>query len=517
MRYRLDRRVRRPGDGAVLLGGDPTRLFRLGPAGVDLLDRVLRGDQPRPGAEAALIERLSAAGVLVPAPAPADSPFSVDDVTVVIPVRDDAGGLSRLLASLALAGRLHGSTPRVVVVDDGSTDPDRVAAAVDTRAGDTGQFDTGAAEIGRLDVTVLRRRASGGPGVARNDGAVSAKTALLAFLDADCVVPAHWLGPLLGHFADPTVGIVAPRVGASPHVAHTTSPSSPQSGGAHAPAWGPRWVWGHDRVRSPLDLGADPARVRPGGRVGYVPSAAMLVRRDRFEELGGFDPALRTGEDVDLVWRAVERGWSVRYEPAVTVDHEVRGGLGAFVSQRVAYGRSAAALEVRHPGAVAPARLGPWSAALAGLLLAGGPGVPAAGLLAGWSTWQLHRRLEGVAFSDTVRLGLGGHWSALRQLLRMSLREWWPLVVPAAAVSRRARRVLLAALGVSLIEAALDGVAPESLPLVPVDDMAYGAGVWIGCVQQRSLRGLGAIRPRLATNVEAARREHTGRSGPGRR
>ena len=43
-------------------------------------------------------------------------------------------------------------------------------------------------------------------------------------------------------------------------------------------------------------------------KVSYVPTAALLVRRAALDSVtpgGGavFDPALRYGEDVDLVWR----------------------------------------------------------------------------------------------------------------------------------------------------------------------------------------------------------------------
>src|SRR3546814_9526624 len=44
------------------------------------------------------------------------------------------------------------------------------------------------------------------------------------------------------------------------------------------------------------------------------------------EALGsGFAEDLRVGEDVDLVWRLVAAENRVRYEPAVTAGHDVRG------------------------------------------------------------------------------------------------------------------------------------------------------------------------------------------------
>ncbi len=459
MRYRTDDSVRRFGtEGRVVLGGDPVALLRLSTSGAAVLDRVLAGGTPDTPAEAALVERLIERGVVVPEPIPGPARFGDRDVTVVVPVRDDAGGVARLLDSLAAAGD---ALAEVIVVDDGSADAASLARVVGSRRG--------------LATRLVRREHSGGPAAARNDGAAAARSPLLGFLDADCTVAAGWLDPLLGHFDDERVAVVAPRVVAAP-AAH------PGRGGAA--------VWGVDEFRSPLDLGGRAARVAPGGRVSYVPSAALLVRADVFDELGGFDTELRVGEDVDLVWRLTASGHAVRYEPAAIVAHEARPDVRSFFRQRAAYGSSAPVLDERHPGQVAPARLSRWSAAVAACLLVGGPAVPAAAALVAWTSWRLRDRLEGVPTPAVLRLGASGHWSAVRQLLRASLRVWWPLLLVTAPWSRRARRVLRAALVLAVAEAGRDGVRPEHLPLAVLDDLAYGAGVWTGCLRRRSFRAL---------------------------
>jgi GT2 family glycosyltransferase len=61
-----------------------------------------------------------------------------------------------------------------------------------------------------------------------------------------------------------------------------------------------------------------------GGRrpVPWVSGCCLLVRRDCFAELGGFDGGFFLYyEDVDLCRRARSRGWSVWYEPALTLVH----------------------------------------------------------------------------------------------------------------------------------------------------------------------------------------------------
>lgn len=56
--------------------------------------------------------------------------------------------------------------------------------------------------------------------------------------------------------------------------------------------------------------------------VHAVGTAGMLVRRDAWEELGGFDPALPLyRDDLDLCWRAWRAGYEVRVVPGAVVHH----------------------------------------------------------------------------------------------------------------------------------------------------------------------------------------------------
>jgi N-acetylglucosaminyl-diphospho-decaprenol L-rhamnosyltransferase len=57
-------------------------------------------------------------------------------------------------------------------------------------------------------------------------------------------------------------------------------------------------------------------------RVPWLTGCCLLVRRDCYEQLGGFDEDFFLYyEDVDLCRRAAEQGWSVWYEPALKVTH----------------------------------------------------------------------------------------------------------------------------------------------------------------------------------------------------
>lgn len=462
----LDPAVRRIDGGRVLIGGAPLRIMRLTEAGARWLDRAIAG-QPLPESAAVrqLAQRLVDGGLAHATPAVGSGP-SVNDVSVVIPVHDDAAGLARTLASVGTVGE-------VIVVDDGSAEPVRADGA-----------------------TVLRSESAEGPGAARQRGWRAASRPVVAFVDANVEVRPGWLEPLLAHLADETVGAVAPRVTAGRDGA-------------------PEWLAAYEAVRSPLDLGPLPGPVGPGRRVPYVPTTAVVVRRDALEAVGGFDERLRFGEDVDLCWRLVDAGWRVRYDPAVEVTHPSRPTLGAWVDQRVRYGSSAAPLTRRHPGAVAPLRVSGWSALAWGAVVAGRPLV-GTGIGAG-TVAALVPKLGGLEHpvAESVQLaGKGNVWAG-RAVAEAIRRPWWPPAVALAVAHRRSRPALAAAAVLPAVlewrerRPQLDPVRYTALRLL--DDLSYGAGVWLGCLRARSFA---ALRPAFTGPIPSRSFQISGRISP---
>jgi len=460
---RLDPATVRRDGGAALLGGSPLRLLRLSARAQALLpgDRLVVDD----AASARLAGQLLDAGVAAPdlPPAPPGG-----DLTVVIPVRDRPAGLARLLT--ALRDQPDTCAARILVVDDGSTDPAAVRAAA------------AAAGAG-----VLRHDHAHGPAAARNVGLRAATTELIVFLDSDCVPRPGWLAVLIPHLADPRLALVAPRVVALPAVR-------------------PGWPTGYEAVAGALDMGTRPAVVRPNSRVSYVPSAAVLARRAALGE--GFDASMPVAEDVDLVWRLVAAGWRVRYEPAAEVAHEHPAATVAWLRRRAFYGTGAALLAARHGSAVAPVIVSPWSAAAWGLALAGlarrsaAEPALAAGLLALGSA-RLARRLARPGHRPPVlfaaRLVVGGTGVAGRTLARAALRHHWPLAAAAAVVSPRARRALAVAAVADAVAAWWPHRSAIGLARFAaarrLEDLGYGSGLWAGAVRARSARALLPARP----------------------
>jgi mycofactocin glycosyltransferase len=469
---------------SILFGGSPARALRLSAAGCRALDELRSGPVRSAGA-GVLGRRLTDAGLAHPRP-PATS--AALDVTILIPVRDRAALLDQCLAG---AGRRY----PVVVVDDGSADP-ALIADVTSRHG----------------ATLVRRDSCGGAAAARNTGLALVRTDLVAFLDSDCVPPPEWIERLAPHLADPLVGAVAPRIVAAALPAPAAALPAPSAGPARpAPAAGPA---GRGSAASryaaacgSLDMGPGEAPVVPMTRVAYVPTAALLARRaalaaatdGRPGELAAFDPALRYGEDVDLVWRLHDTGWRVRYEPAIQVPHHGPDTWPGLLARRLAYGTSAAPLARRHPGRLAPLVLHPWPAVTVAALLARRPAAAAAAAITGW-----------LALSRTVkRAGLPADGAAAASLT--AVRQTWlgagryatqfaapalaaALVHPGGATAARrwGRRAAAASLLIGPVANAWQqhrpAVDPVRFALGHIaDDIAYGAGVWAGCARELTL------------------------------
>jgi mycofactocin system glycosyltransferase len=363
---------------------------------------------------------------------------------------------------------------RVVVVDDGSSCPIERDDFADAHC----------------DIEVLRHARSKGPAAARNTGLAACNTNFVAFLDSDVMPRRGWLEALLGHFCDPTVALVAPRI-----VGLAQSENV---------------VARYEAVRSSLDLGQREAPVVPHSSVSYVPSAAIICRSSAIREVGGFDETMQSGEDVDLCWRLIEAGARLRYEPIALVAHDHRTELRDWIARKAFYGGSAAPLSVRHPDKTAPVVISGW-ALMAWVLMSLGTGISrlASLVIAVLTGRRIAKAMQSAetSLSDVVVISTRGLWSAALQLASAICRHYWPLALLAAILSRHCRQVVL-------IAAIVDGVVDwlrrrestdgDSEPiglltyllLKRVDDLAYGIGLWYGVLRERNLR---ALKPQIRT------------------
>jgi GT2 family glycosyltransferase len=167
----------------------------------------------------------------------------------------------------------------------------------------------------------------------RNISIAAATGDIIAMTDDDCIPDEGWIEALVRPFgSNDNIGQVGGSIGNN----------SPEPNHAE------KYV--HDRFNVMLN---QYEKGLLGTAVDY-PFAYFLgtgnsaYRRSALEEIGGFDEACITGEDVDCSVRLIKRGWQLYYEPAARVDHCYRKTLKEVLKQFTAYGRGAPYLFFKH-------------------------------------------------------------------------------------------------------------------------------------------------------------------------
>jgi mycofactocin system glycosyltransferase len=432
-------------DNDTLFGGSPARVMRLTAAGQRAFDGELLTGAISTRTGGLLARRLVDAGIMHPHPPQRPARY---DATVIIPVRDRSELLARCLDAL-------GAEWPVLVVDDGSARPELIAEVCAQRG-----------------APLVRREVNGGPAAARNSGLAEVASEIVVFVDSDCVPPPGFVAQLAAHLDDPLVAAVAPRI---------VAVGSPTSVGRYARACGS------------LDLGDREARVAPLTRVAYVPTAALVARRAALVDIARdgvvFDTELRYGEDVDLEWRLHEAGWRMRYDPSVTVAHTDPDTWSDLLARRFRYGTSAGPLAVRHPASMAPFVVHPWSALTVAAALARRPLVAAAAFAGSALSLIRTLRRSGVRRDGIVRGCAVAAQQTWLGLGRVTTQFAAPALVAAlVAPGRRGRRIAAASLLLGPPLVAWRNRKPDLgltrfVAAHVADDIAYGAGVWVGAAR----------------------------------
>jgi len=243
----------------------------------------------------------------------------VRGMTDLIVVNFNSGRLARRCIESAAADL--GSRPwRAIVVDNASTD------------GET----AGLASL--PSTTVMANAANAGFGAAVNQAAAASSSPWLWILNPDCVVHAGAFDALLETLtAHPDCAIAAPQLLNADGSVQASARGNPT-------AW--TGLFGRNTLLTRLFPSAAVARRNLPARdlvasgvdsapVDWVMGAAMLIRREMFDAVGGFDRRyFLYWEDADLCRRLWTRGWSTRYVPRARVTHD--GGVSARTSSAMA-------------------------------------------------------------------------------------------------------------------------------------------------------------------------------------
>jgi GT2 family glycosyltransferase len=253
--------------------------------------------------------------------------------------------LRRALESVA--GECAGYEWEAVVVDNASTDGSAShVAAFAPRA------------------TLLRNDVNVGFGRAVNQAAAASSAPLLLIMNPDCRLSAGAVAALRAVLdAEPSCAVVGPRV---------LDPDGAVQGSARGDPDMLTGLFGRTgRLRGLAPSLAAARRnvvvddaIRSGQRsvvVDWVSGACMLVRREAFAAVGGFDERyFLYWEDADLCRRLRSRGFQVRYVAGATAVHRVgRSSRTSAVASIRAFHDSAYLYYATHvaPGAFNPKRL----------------------------------------------------------------------------------------------------------------------------------------------------------------
>ena len=196
--------------------------------------------------------------------------------SVIIPNRNGAATLDNTLKAIFAAGYRD---LEVIVADDASTDGSPSLAA-------------------RYPVKLLRQKSCRGAAPTRNTGAAAATGEILVFIDNDVIIPPDTFKILEGRFRDPEVSGVIGLL--QPLTRYPNLCSQYKNFYMHYTYLQlPRWV-----------------------SVFYTSLAS--IRREVFEECGGFDSSYRSAtiEDMEFGVRLTGRGYKLLLEKRLQVDHQ---------------------------------------------------------------------------------------------------------------------------------------------------------------------------------------------------
>ena len=185
-----------------------------------------------------------------------------------------------------------------------------------------------------------------------NRAARLATTPLLVILNPDVELGAPIVAPLAACFdSRPDAGIVGGLVREADGSVQASARRFPDLSTAFGgrTSWLTRVLPGNPLTRRNLS----PTNLQAGcAEVDWVTGAFMMVRRDVFESLGGFDERFfMYWEDADLCRRAWRAGWKTLYAPSAAVTHWTgRASRHAPVRSLVAFHRSVFHYYWKHAG-----------------------------------------------------------------------------------------------------------------------------------------------------------------------
>ena len=142
------------------------------------------------------------------------------------------------------------------------------------------------------------------PGKARNLGAKAASGEVLLFLDDDCEAQENWVHENLEEVANEGVGAASGMIAGK----------------------------SNGRISRAVDFANFSRCQMPERQERPLCTATFAIRKEVFEQVGGFDEGMKVHEDIDMCHRLELAGYQTIYQPRVKVLHDHgRETLGALM------------------------------------------------------------------------------------------------------------------------------------------------------------------------------------------
>ncbi|MDC9818378.1 glycosyltransferase [Pectobacterium polonicum] len=230
-------------------------------------------------------------------------------VSIIIPTRDHFSIISRCIETLM--AQTEYTNYELLIVDNQSTDPNAC------------QYLSQLTAMGLTQIRVLSWPHPFNFSAINNFAAEHAKGDVLLFLNNDTeITNGYWLDAMLNHALRPEVGIVGAKL--------VFEDGRIQHGGI---VLGMNDTAGIAFQGKPAELKGYMNRLRTAHNVSAVSAACMMLRRDVFIDLGGFDEQqypVYFG-DVDLALKARQKGYLVVWTPDALLIH--LGGASRLLQQ----------------------------------------------------------------------------------------------------------------------------------------------------------------------------------------
>lgn len=224
-------------------------------------------------------------------------------VSLLVPTRDRADLLRTCVESLL--ARTDYPDFEVVVVDNGSTEPDALACLD---------------ELGRRDrVRVLRYDAPFNYSAINNWAAAQCDGEVLGLVNNDIeVITPGWLREMVSHAVRPEIGAVGAMLYyPDDRIQHAGVVLGIHGVAAHVYCGMPRGYPGHG------------GRARVAQQLSAVTAACMVVRREVFERVGGLDESLQVAfNDIDFCLRVRQAGYRNLWTPFAELYHHESASRG---------------------------------------------------------------------------------------------------------------------------------------------------------------------------------------------